>query len=32
MNDRPIDEVEIAESGDLPVDKPFEVEKDAVKE
>ena len=31
-NDKPIDQVEIADSGDLPVDKPFEVEKEAVRE
>lgn len=31
-NDRPVKEVVIADSGDLPVDKPFEVEKEAVEE
>ena len=32
QNDRPTQEVAIADSGDLPIEKPFQVEKDAVKE
>ncbi len=31
-NDRPAEEVAIADSGDLPVEKPFDVEKEAVRE
>ena len=32
QNDKPNKDVAIADSGDLPVEKPFIVEKDAAKE